>query len=479
MDPDHSNPEPLKRSPLAAIAAERNRPTPPILYKYLSQARINVLEALKIRFTQPASFNDPFDSHPPASFTHFTGRRLLSLEEAKAFGLTEEQWVSYESLDVVGGYRSQRQTHGLGILSLSECRDHLLMWSHYADSHRGFAIGLDSTHPFLAGGDQGVMPEEHPGLMVAPFAMEAMGPAVHPVTYMKERPPGFPAPGNRISMVDCVSKAADWSYEREWRAFRSLSRIRCLDIVTDEPLVPKPGFLPHPTGIEDQFGLEVILFDLLPEAIEEVVIGLKMARADRVRIANILVCNPNLQHVRVMVSEYAPHAFGLAFRQVDPKSLIDRADVPEAVQWNDDDWQSEADAEADVREALSRVETPALQRLWVLLEGDRREVAEYRLKRAALGTTPPIPLPRFLTSIPRVVILRELEEALFERLESDVSLEIDALCALVDRLERTQRFMDPATVRRLASSLERLGAKFEQPAPDKLRELVTRVQKVK
>jgi hypothetical protein len=37
----------------------------------------------------------------------------------------------------------------VGILCLSEMRDSLLMWGHYADNHRGLVIGFDSDHPFF------------------------------------------------------------------------------------------------------------------------------------------------------------------------------------------------------------------------------------------------------------------------------------------------------------------------------------------
>jgi hypothetical protein len=35
----------------------------------------------------------------------------------------------------------------IGIFSVSLVPDDVLMWSHYADQHRGFVIGLDETHP--------------------------------------------------------------------------------------------------------------------------------------------------------------------------------------------------------------------------------------------------------------------------------------------------------------------------------------------
>jgi hypothetical protein len=280
MDLNQSDARRTQDLSLARIAAERNRPSPAILYKYLSQSRIDVVEKLRIRFTQPVSFNDPFAAHPPARLILSDNKRLLSIEEAKQYRLTKEQWVMYEHAEVTGGYSSQHQTGDLGILSLSERCDHLLMWSPYADSHSGFVIGLDSHHPFLADGDPQVGLEEHPGLMLSQFSMEATGPSVQAVTYLKDRPPAFPAPTNSVSMVDCISKAKDWSYEQEWRAFRSLRHMRG-DITTDNPFIPKPGFLPYRAGIKDPFGSEVVLFDLPPDAIKEIVIGLKMNRSSR------------------------------------------------------------------------------------------------------------------------------------------------------------------------------------------------------
>src|SRR5450755_4024642 len=35
-----------------------------VLYKYLTPARLDVLEHRRIRFTQPAAFNDPFEFKP-------------------------------------------------------------------------------------------------------------------------------------------------------------------------------------------------------------------------------------------------------------------------------------------------------------------------------------------------------------------------------------------------------------------------------
>ena len=48
-----------------------------------------------------------------------------------------------------------------GILSLTSKKDHLLMWSHYADSHKGFCVGFDKYVLYeLTGGTLAVVQYE-------------------------------------------------------------------------------------------------------------------------------------------------------------------------------------------------------------------------------------------------------------------------------------------------------------------------------
>ena len=43
----------------------------------------------------------------------------------------------------------ERLSQQVGILCLTEVPDSLLMWAHYADSHKGFLVGFNTTHTFF------------------------------------------------------------------------------------------------------------------------------------------------------------------------------------------------------------------------------------------------------------------------------------------------------------------------------------------
>src|SRR3990172_9979437 len=126
-----------------------------VVYKYLTPDRVDVLEHSRIRFTQPAALNDPFEMFP--CFLQY-GPWLLKTAHQRAIDkygpeaaqstLPEREHLVVKKLlefpSAVSKY--------FVILSLSRIPDNVLMWSHYADSHRGFLIGFDSDHDFLKSG---------------------------------------------------------------------------------------------------------------------------------------------------------------------------------------------------------------------------------------------------------------------------------------------------------------------------------------
>jgi len=85
-----------------------------------------------------------------------------------------------------------------GISCFSEKNDDLLMWSHYADSHKGFCLEFDCNRE--------------------PFTK------MYPVQYSKEIPVVDPEKvlintDNNIEIIErlLLSKYIDWQYEKEWR----------------------------------------------------------------------------------------------------------------------------------------------------------------------------------------------------------------------------------------------------------------------
>lgn len=205
---------------------------PGTLFKYLSPDRVNILASRLIRFTSPAEFNDPFDSLPAMGITvtEDETRRIIteSMDESLsiAYGMLQpearaamppdmfrtlmgpklEAAILEQSGFIAGITNSaakrsvQEGVRGmLGVLSLSEVPDDLLMWAHYAGNHEGFVLAFDTSSPFF---DRRKGPDDDLRHL-------------RPVEYGPERP-DFSDPAAR-DFRSFLAKSDHWAYEREWR----------------------------------------------------------------------------------------------------------------------------------------------------------------------------------------------------------------------------------------------------------------------
>ena len=103
-----------------------------------------------------------------------------------------------------------------GVFSTSLIPDNILMWSHYADNHKGFCIGFDSTKLFASLGGKG------------------MGGAVK---YSENYPAVSPLDTTQKKLVDQLNtKASFWNYELEYRVIRIAESTRIV-IVPDDAIV--------------------------------------------------------------------------------------------------------------------------------------------------------------------------------------------------------------------------------------------------
>jgi len=250
---------------------------PDVLYKYFSPGRIDVLELGKIRFTQPAVFNDPFESSP-ARLDFGSRKRMerVSKKEAANQGMPEE--LRREILESMFS-ASQRKTHfpllaqvlvtlmarGVGILSLSEAETNLLMWAHHAQSHQGFAIGFRTKDAFLS----------------RPDASRGALHDLRKVQYSRKRPVL-----RYFSLADIAhmyfTKSIEWSYEREWRMYTLMppedtmglmvAMIRYIAQGREMPVLP---------------ACTVQLFDFPPSCVDSVILGCRATTETEQRVTEI------------------------------------------------------------------------------------------------------------------------------------------------------------------------------------------------
>lgn len=118
------------------------------LYKHqpITESRLKLLTEGTISFTKPDKFNDPFDSVGNIHKSHhFSGKELkailkrqgmkMSLKKAekKAKKYKENELKKINDLSFFTEMNSN-----IGICCLNHNPLNILMWSHYADSHKGF-----------------------------------------------------------------------------------------------------------------------------------------------------------------------------------------------------------------------------------------------------------------------------------------------------------------------------------------------------
>jgi hypothetical protein len=159
---------------------------PKRLYKYRS-FNVNSLRLLteaEIYYSNPRAFNDPLDCNPPievdvdrASLEHLCYKMLRDTAVTKEAAEQRINDWRYESTEY-GDYRTDPDVDkylkecvatGIkrvfdgemaqkGVFSLSQTWRSPLMWSHYADEHRGICLEYDTTqipHPAIAPVDYG------------------------------------------------------------------------------------------------------------------------------------------------------------------------------------------------------------------------------------------------------------------------------------------------------------------------------------
>lgn len=132
-----------------------------ILYKYRSLVNPENTKKMilnqEIYFAKRSSFNDPFDCFPRINMESteteqldFTVSYLIAnspgMSKSNARVKAENFLASSTPLDKLQlsiGVREKLDE--FGILCLSEDKKNILMWSHYADDHKGICLGFEST----------------------------------------------------------------------------------------------------------------------------------------------------------------------------------------------------------------------------------------------------------------------------------------------------------------------------------------------
>lgn len=230
-----------------------NIPQP--LYKYRvwkepdkeKQYQRRLLTDRELYLSSAAQFNDPFDAALPYKYKdedltpenifmklRETGKRRfpgISEEELQERAFKEQMSGRFEN----GQYWKENferfredNAKNFGILCLTSKRDNLLMWSHYADSHRGFCVGFDKYVLYeLTGGTLGKVQYEKAFPTAGMFDDDA---------------------GSLIRLL--ITKSEDWFYEDEYRIVK-VEAARTIKILPESAITEVVLGLNMPENIKD------------------------------------------------------------------------------------------------------------------------------------------------------------------------------------------------------------------------------------
>ena len=189
-----------------------------MLHKYCSVSTAEkILADGTVMLSPPSSFNDPHELKCRVNWpdNDELRRRIdaahTDLSEKERGNLYQDALRhKCESGDKLPQLTQNLLLNGAGVSCFSETRDNYLMWSHYADKHRGVCIGFSVLGLFLSlsfVGPGGILVIEG-GKQCIPF----------PVQY-EDEPPVWEAGLDESIHGVLSTKARCWEYEREWRIF--------------------------------------------------------------------------------------------------------------------------------------------------------------------------------------------------------------------------------------------------------------------
>jgi hypothetical protein len=158
---------------------------------------------------------------------------------------------------------------------MSAVNDDQRLWDLYADGQAGMAIGFDSQDPFLGGLLKVKYVSARPRIVVS-FSSESQ------------------EQGREVAIGIISTKGVEWEYEQEYRVVRA-----SYTAVQNQDTDPR--------------GFPVYLFAFPPSAVQEVILGNRMAKEREEAVVSILA-EPRYKHVRLGKVDLSSSVYKLRIR---------------------------------------------------------------------------------------------------------------------------------------------------------------------
>ncbi|UIP30411.1 DUF2971 domain-containing protein [Photobacterium sp. TLY01] len=188
----------------------------------LNENTLNILRNKAVWYAAPHTFNDPFDCKIRPLKVPNDGEFIGDFDDmdqleyylaSRAKEASEQGNVSEfnEFLYKLTQRRNDKleeQSKNYAVMCFSEIHDHGLMWSHYADEHKGIVITFERTEDNMLGRSS-----------CRPVRYSRHYPRITHEEYWKSRQfaTGEHPQDHDVLSMCLFTKYEDWFYEKEWR----------------------------------------------------------------------------------------------------------------------------------------------------------------------------------------------------------------------------------------------------------------------
>lgn len=251
-------------------------------YKYRAFDRnaLSILLDKELYFSSPNQLNDPYDCQIDVS-----GALINAIENCELMSIPP--FFRQTLLDLQLQLKSRSETiekllnelNEYAVCSFTIHRNHPLMWSHYADAHRGMCLGFNLFKIIESQGDMPSVDNQFLCRAVEYTSDNPILPFLQMLaqTSVSSSSDQYPIGNFLYDLTDTVAstKSEAWSYEQEFRLIRK-----------------KSGTV-----------------KFIPEALTEVILGSRMTSRDRQTVLNILY-QPEWNHVMLYEIKMNKSKFG-------------------------------------------------------------------------------------------------------------------------------------------------------------------------
>lgn len=191
---------------------------PKKLFKYESFNRYSIrnLKNAQMYFNAPIDFNDPFDCAVVEESVSYTNQDVLTVfnkyvtegklkyPRAKKYNDIHPVFIKSIEGSVSKLIRDKQQEYlsQIGCTCFSVTNKYILLWSHYADGHRGFCLEFETTFDPFQNAKKVIYGEDYPKWNVLQLL--------------------FGDDESKLEndvLLPLTRKHKPWKYEKEWRVF--------------------------------------------------------------------------------------------------------------------------------------------------------------------------------------------------------------------------------------------------------------------